>query len=91
VNREIVRLEGITKSPVVSYFGETLNGLHSVRAYNKETDFIEKHCANIDENKKNQIMLLSTNIWFRMTLSIFSIIINITSISFSVFGSENNS
>lgn len=35
-NRELVRLEGITKSPVVSYFGETLNGLHSVRAYNRE-------------------------------------------------------
>lgn len=39
-NRELVRLEGITKSPVVSYFSETLNGLHSVRAYNREKDFM---------------------------------------------------
>lgn len=32
---EIVRLESITKSPVVSFFNETLLGLHSVRAYSR--------------------------------------------------------
>lgn len=35
-NRELTRLESISKSPVVSFFGETLNGLHSVRAYKRQ-------------------------------------------------------
>ncbi|KRX07923.1 P-loop containing nucleoside triphosphate hydrolase [Pseudocohnilembus persalinus] len=91
-NRELVRLEGITKSPVVSYFQETLNGLDSVRTYQKQDLFLTKHCHHIDENKKNQIMVLASNIFFRMELAVFSIIINMTSISFSVFsGSESQS
>jgi len=39
VNREAVRLESISKSPIVSYFSESLNGLTSVRAYNEEDRF----------------------------------------------------
>lgn len=34
-NRELTRLESISKTPVVSFFGETLNGLHSIRAYKR--------------------------------------------------------
>ena len=32
-NRELVRLEGITKSPVISCFSEILNGVATIRAY----------------------------------------------------------
>jgi len=39
VNREAVRLESISKSPIVSYFSESLNGLTSVRAYHEEERF----------------------------------------------------
>lgn len=34
-NREIIRLESISKSPVVVCFSETLSGLHSIRAFKK--------------------------------------------------------
>ncbi len=34
-NREVYRLEGITKSPVLSYFTESLNGLPTIRSYRK--------------------------------------------------------
>ena len=33
---DIVRLDGITKSPVVSLYSETLNGITTIRAFNKE-------------------------------------------------------
>lgn len=32
-NKELVRLEGITKSPIVSCFSEILNGVATIRAY----------------------------------------------------------
>lgn len=37
--RELVRLEAISRSPIVSYFNESLSGLSSIRAYNKEKNF----------------------------------------------------
>lgn len=35
-------------------------------------------------------MVLASNIWFRLTLSLGSIIINITSVSFSLFGTKDS-
>lgn len=39
--RELVRLESISRSPIVSYFNESLSGLSSIRAYRKEQNFYE--------------------------------------------------
>lgn len=38
---EIVRLDAITKSPVVCLYSETLNGISTIRAFNKEKYFME--------------------------------------------------
>ena len=37
--REVTRLESITKSPIISFFQESLNGLTSIRAYNQTERF----------------------------------------------------
>ena len=41
VNREAVRMESISKSPVVNFFSETLNGLSTIRSYSDEQRFFE--------------------------------------------------
>ena len=51
--REITRLESITKSPIISFFKESLNGLTSIRAYNQTERFFNQLAQNIDENSKN--------------------------------------
>lgn len=38
-NKELVRLQGITKSPVISSFTEILNGVATIRAYQAENSF----------------------------------------------------
>ena len=40
-NREVTRLESITKSPIVSFFTECLSGLPVIRAYNHEKRFMD--------------------------------------------------
>ncbi|KRX07927.1 P-loop containing nucleoside triphosphate hydrolase [Pseudocohnilembus persalinus] len=70
---EIVRLESITKSPVVSFFNETLMGLHSVRAYNRQSDFINVFSAYQDSSKTGLVLTYSLNIdmifrWFLMNI-----------------------
>ena len=54
-NRELYRLESISKSPILSYFSETVNGITTIRAYNKQQQFIERHTENIDLNRKIQL------------------------------------
>ena len=40
--REVRRLEALNRSPVFSRFSDTLAGLASIRAYKKETSFLEE-------------------------------------------------
>ena len=48
--RQLRRLNSTTRSPIFSHFGETLNGVSTVRAYNVQDRFIEVMNEKIDEN-----------------------------------------
>ena len=39
--RDLRRLEGVNRSPVLSQFSETLEGLVHIRAFNKQQEFLE--------------------------------------------------
>ena len=41
-SRDLRRLEGINRSPVLSHFGDTLDGLVTIRAYKREDAFINE-------------------------------------------------
>ena len=40
-SRDLRRLEGINRSPVLSHFSDTLEGLVTIRVYHKEDEFLE--------------------------------------------------
>ena len=48
--RQIKRLEAISKSPIFSHFGETLNGISTIKAFGVQNRFIEQMENKIDEN-----------------------------------------
>ena len=41
--KESVRIQSTTKSPLLSYLGETINGASTIRAFNREDEFIYGH------------------------------------------------
>lgn len=41
-SRDLRRLEGVNRSPVLSHFSDTLEGLVTIRAYKKENEFLEE-------------------------------------------------
>ncbi|EAS00380.2 ABC transporter C family protein (macronuclear) [Tetrahymena thermophila SB210] len=88
--REVVRLETLTRSPIISYFTEALNGLSSIRAFKQEDRFFQKHCKNIDENKKCQFSFIGMESWFKQNLTFLSLIVNSASISFCLFWNKQN-
>jgi ATP-binding cassette subfamily C (CFTR/MRP) protein 1 len=48
--RQIRRLNSINKSPIFSHFGETINGLSTIRCFKKQNEFIKKMENTIDES-----------------------------------------
>lgn len=84
-NRELVRLEGITKSPVISCFSEILNGVATIRAYGVENSFFVRNCIKVNENKKPCIAKKAAEVWFTMRLTFLSFIINVSALSIVLF------
>ena len=39
--KETARIESVTRSPLLSYLGETINGNSTIRAFKKEREFID--------------------------------------------------
>ena len=51
-SRELRRIDSITRSPLFSHFSETLNGLSTIRAYNRQISFIKTNFDKVDTNQR---------------------------------------
>jgi ABC-type multidrug transport system fused ATPase/permease subunit len=52
--RECIRLDNISNSPIVSGFNETIHGLPTLRAYNVEQQFLQRQSEFASVNKRNK-------------------------------------
>eukprot|EP00475_Leptophrys_vorax_P018991 TRINITY_DN25961_c0_g2_i3.p1 TRINITY_DN25961_c0_g2~~TRINITY_DN25961_c0_g2_i3.p1 ORF type:complete len:1046 (+),score=330.85 TRINITY_DN25961_c0_g2_i3:240-3140(+) len=70
-SREIKRLDGVTKSPVLAFFSSTLDGIATVRAYGMEEQFMKNFIKKIDRNNRAWFSYLYLNRWigFRLDMS----------------------
>ena len=48
--KEVSRIESVTKSPLLSFLGETLSGTSTIRAFNKKDHFIETFNTFLNNN-----------------------------------------
>eukprot|EP00511_Aplanochytrium_stocchinoi_P006837 CAMPEP_0204824926 /NCGR_PEP_ID=MMETSP1346-20131115/2908_1 /ASSEMBLY_ACC=CAM_ASM_000771 /TAXON_ID=215587 /ORGANISM="Aplanochytrium stocchinoi, Strain GSBS06" /LENGTH=1047 /DNA_ID=CAMNT_0051952355 /DNA_START=353 /DNA_END=3496 /DNA_ORIENTATION=- len=70
--RDCKRLEAISRSPVYAHFGETVNGLGSIRAYGKENDFISANAEKIDINIKGIYCVRVVERWLALRLEMLA-------------------
>ncbi len=89
--RELTRMEGFTKSPIVSCFSEILSGVATIRSYNVKDMFFHKNCEKINENKKPIIARKAVEVWFTFRLTLVSMIINLSSLGYIFFFSLSKS
>ncbi|UJR25517.1 hypothetical protein I4U23_006863 [Adineta vaga] len=67
-SRQLRRLDSTTRSPVYSYFGETVQGLSSIRAYNVQERFINTSDQLLDRNQSCYFASCVANRWLAIRL-----------------------
>lgn len=66
--RKIQTLEGVSKSPQVQHLASTLNGMSTVRAFQREKDFTKKFSRYNNDFTGARFMLMSSQRWFLFVL-----------------------
>src|SRR3954464_1269861 len=51
-SRDLKRLESIQRSPLYQHFGETINGITTIRAYGDERRFVRDNLKKIDSHSR---------------------------------------
>lgn len=47
-SRQLIRLESVGRSPIYSHFGETVQGIMTIRAYGRQKEFTLESEARVD-------------------------------------------
>ena len=60
-SRQIKRLDSVSRSPIYSHFGETVQGATTIRAFHAQPRFIEESQNKVDANQKCYFHTLTSN------------------------------
>eukprot|EP01113_Clastostelium_recurvatum_P045650 TRINITY_DN786_c0_g1_i1.p1 TRINITY_DN786_c0_g1~~TRINITY_DN786_c0_g1_i1.p1 ORF type:complete len:1526 (-),score=434.15 TRINITY_DN786_c0_g1_i1:5921-10498(-) len=67
-SRELQRLDSISKSPIFAQFSETLNGIHTIRAFGVVSNFIKENDRKLDVNTRAYFANTTANRWLSVRL-----------------------
>lgn len=67
-SRELKRLDAVSRSPIFSFFGETLSGLSVIRGFGQTDRFIANNEARIDRNQQCYMPAMTINRWLAVRL-----------------------
>jgi uncharacterized membrane protein len=67
-SRELQRLNAVSRSPILSWFSESLTGLSTIRAYNQQAIFTEINERRVDRNQMCYLPSTTVNRWLAVRL-----------------------
>ncbi|KAI0255781.1 P-loop containing nucleoside triphosphate hydrolase protein [Lactifluus subvellereus] len=67
-SRELQRLNSVSRSPIISWFSESLSGLSTIRAFNQQAVFTEINERRVDRNQMCYLPSTSVNRWLAVRL-----------------------
>lgn len=83
--RELKRLYSITRSPRYTHFKETLEGIATIRAFDKEKHFYSLHNQYLYRNQKMLYTIIVANRWFCVRIPIIGVIFTLTVSSYVLY------
>ncbi|KAL4446696.1 hypothetical protein ABPG77_007940 [Micractinium sp. CCAP 211/92] len=72
-SREIKRLDSLALSPIFGHFGETLQGLVTVRAFQQQASFEQRNCTLLDGSNRAWWPAQCINRWLSVRLELLGI------------------
>jgi len=75
-SRELKRLDSVAASPIFSHFGETLSGLTTVRAFNRQDMFFDKNQELLDASNQCWWPIQVVNRWLSVRLELMGITVS---------------
>ena len=69
-SRQLKRLESVSRSPIYSHFGETLNGASTIRAYGLQKSFILHSESLVDKNQVCYFPTIIAGRWLTVRLEV---------------------
>ncbi|XP_070178633.1 multidrug resistance-associated protein 1-like [Littorina saxatilis] len=81
-SRQLKRLASKTRSPVYSYFTETISGVSVIRAYNAQRRFADSFEDRVDNNNRFNFYSYCSNRWLGFRLDVLGgLVVLVTSLS----------
>ncbi|ORX93279.1 P-loop containing nucleoside triphosphate hydrolase protein [Basidiobolus meristosporus CBS 931.73] len=74
-NRELKRLDSAVRSPMYAHFGETLEGLVTIRAYRDADRFAIQATTFLDRSQQTGYLINSTKRWLQIMLDQMSVLV----------------
>ncbi|KAJ3352784.1 Multidrug resistance-associated protein 1 [Allomyces javanicus] len=69
-SRELRRLDSVSRSPVYTHFGESLDGLTVIRAFGHQARFVRGLYARVDDNLRAYYLSTTSNRWLAVRLEL---------------------
>jgi ATP-binding cassette, subfamily C (CFTR/MRP), member 1 len=89
--RETARIESNTKSPLLSFMGETFNGSSTIRAFGREKSFVVENNIQLNHNIMANRWASSVQAWFSLRMDLISIsVLAFSTIFCVVYRSQDN-
>ena len=67
-SRELKRLDSVSRSPIFGHFSESVAGLTTIRAFQKQRQFCEDNLVKIDRSTRAYFASVAANRWLGMRL-----------------------
>ena len=89
LQRELTRLSSISSTPIIQKFKEGLDGVSTIRIYDKFQYIFDEYLELVNRYQENQVSLVGANNWFQVRVSVLSLIVIIPCIYISVRNTKN--
>jgi len=83
-SRELQRLDSISRSPILSHIGESLNGVASIRAFDRMEEFERKNEDHVDSNHRQLLTYQMCLCWLAVRVELISTLLMTISSIFAV-------
>lgn len=71
--KDVTRVESVSKSPLLSFLGETISGASTIRSYDKVDSFITRNMELLNNNILAAMWCESVPLWFAIRIDIISV------------------